>query len=117
MNKCVVHVLRLLPLFAFFSFSIPPVDLVTCFGRNVTMYVFINIEHGRIRGEGQGDSAPPFSLGFIVNDCNQPSFEHYCAIRVVLWVWGQVALSPKFFGSAPEEIDKTFVHRQYHTTV
>ena len=44
--------------------------------------------------------------------CNQQSFEQYCAIRIVLWVWGKVALLLKFFwppvsdfsGSSPDGV-------------
>ena len=57
----------------------------------------------------------PLFLGFILKTIgNQSSFERYCAIRVVLCVWGKVALFPKYFwppfsyfsGSAPVEILK-----------
>ena len=53
---------------------------------------------GRFRGRAERGTAPLF-LGFILKTI-VTSFERYCAIRVVLWIWAKVALSREIF-SAP----------------
>ena len=56
---------------------------------------------GEFRGRAEGPPPPPlFPRVYSKNYCNQPSFEQYCGIGVVLWVWGKVVLSPKIC-SAP----------------
>ena len=44
------------------------------------------------------EPCPPFPQIYLKNHCNQSSFKQYCAIRVVLWVLGELAVLPKFFG-------------------
>ena len=78
---------------------------------------------GGFRGRAEGAAAPPpFPLIYSQNHCYQLP----CAIRVVLWVWGKVELSPKLFlpplsafsGSTPKDQQswtKVVQTNKYHT--
>ena len=58
-------------------------------------------------GAQEGQAPPHFSLD-LLKKCNQPCFEWYCAIRVVLFLWGEVVISPNFFRSLLSKISGSY---------